>query len=117
MKNYPIYFIVGILIFHIGAASYATLTFPKEIDSLSIFHAYPIGLWLFTLTWTGIVFRKKWCMFVYFTMMMIELLNRLLFRGTEYAKVLGDILFPIDLIFAFVILILYRLHFHHKENK
>jgi hypothetical protein len=115
-KHYSSYFVISIFIFHVLASVYATYSLFSDFSSWTIFHVYPIVLWLFTFAWGGIFLKKRWCAFAYFMLTFFELANRLFFGKFDYGEVFGNILFPINLVFAFVILALYRLHFGDRSN-
>ena len=87
----------------------------SDYGGWTLYHAYPFGILLFTLLWTAIVFGKRWGAFAYFLLVFAELAMKLFFGVFPFGKVFGSILFPIDLLFAFVILLLYKLHFGDRS--
>ena len=87
----------------------------SDFSGWTLYHGYPFGILVFTLLWTAVVFRKRWGAFAYFMLVFAELAIRLFFGAFSFGKVFGDILFPLDLLFAFVILLLYKLHFGDRS--
>ncbi len=115
MKQLSPYLIIGILIFHVLATLFAFYTMFSDYTGWTIYHVYPFGLILFTLAWFGIFMKKRWAAFVYFSLMFFELAMKLFFGSYTFGKVLGTILFPLDLLFAFVILLLYKIHYGDRS--
>jgi hypothetical protein len=115
-KPYSFYFIAAILVFHVFASFFATYSMYSDYEGWTIYHAYPIVMWLLTACWFGVFKGHRWCAFAYFMLLFFELANRLFFGQYDYGKALGSILFPIDLVFAFVILALYRQHFGDRKT-
>lgn len=105
----------GILAFHIIALGTSIYYFNIETPNLGIYRFDSLFKLLFTLAWLGIALKKRWCAFAYFLLCLYELAMRLFFRKTQFADVFGDILFPLDLLFIFVLLLAYREHF--RSNK
>lgn len=115
MKQFSPFIVLGILIFHIVATIWAFYTMFSDYTIWTINHAYPFGLLLFTLAWTGIYLKKRWCAFAYFMLMFLEIAIKLFFGHNAFGEALGSILFPLDLVFSFSILILYKLHFGDRS--
>jgi hypothetical protein len=88
----------------------------SDYDRFTLFHFRPFFQLLFTLTWAGIFFKKRWSFFIYLTLMFYELAMKLFFGRYEYGQVFGDIFFPADLIFAIIILLLYNQHFNERTT-
>lgn len=78
-------------------------------------HVYPFGLLLFTVVWFFIFRKKRFAAVVYFMMVFTELMIKMFTGSYAFGKVLGSILFPIDLVFAFTILLLYKIHFGDRS--
>ncbi|MBL7765681.1 MAG: hypothetical protein JNJ58_06290 [Chitinophagaceae bacterium] len=100
-----------ILAFHLIVAGTAAYGFISDFSGWTLHLAYPLLLLVYTSLWVGIFFKKRWCVFAYFSVMFYELAMKLFFGQNLFGKVLGDVLFPANLIFSFVILVLYRAHF------
>ena len=116
-KSYTGIIVLLILLFHIGATIYAGYTMFSDYTGWTLYHFYPIMLILFTAAWVGIYKKVRWCAFTYFMLVFQELIIKLFFGKYLFGEVFGDILFPIDLIFAFCILFLYKLHFGDRNSK
>ncbi len=104
-----------ILAFHLIITGSAAYGFMSDFSGWTLHLAYPLLLLVYTLLWTGIFFKKRWCVFAYFSVMFYELAMKLFFGQYLFGKVLGDVLFPANLIFSFVILVLYRSHFGDRS--
>lgn len=115
MKALTPYLIYGVLAFHLGAAVIAFGTMFSDFSGWTLYHAYPFGVLFFAVLWTAIVFGKRWGAFSYFLLVFAELAMKLFFGAFPFGKVFGSILFPVDLLFAFVILLLYKLHFGDRS--
>lgn len=115
MKALAPYLIYGILLFHLAAAGLAFWTMFSDYRGWTLYHAYPFGIVLFTSLWIAIACGKRWGAFGYFLLVFAELAIKLFFGAFSFGKIFGAILFPIDLLFAFVILLLYKLHFGDRS--
>jgi hypothetical protein len=117
LKQLAPYLIIGIFIFHILATGYAFYSMFNPFLAWTFGHVYPFGLLLFTGVWFFILIKKRIAAVVYFMMVFTELMIKLFMGSYEFGKVLGSILFPIDLVFAFVILLLYKIHFGDRSTQ
>lgn len=106
----------GILAFHGIALGTSIYYFNIETPNLGIYRFDSLFKLLFTLAWLGIALKKRWCAFAYFLLCLYELAMRLFFRKTQFAAVFGDILFPLDLLFIFILLLAYREHFRSNKS-
>jgi hypothetical protein len=50
-------------------------------------------------------------------LMFLEIAIKLFFGHNAFGEALGSILFPLDLVFSFSILILYKLHFGDRSTQ
>lgn len=85
------------------------------IKDWDVYHYDPIAKLLFTLFWTGIFFRKRFFFLLYISLTMLELCVRVFFGTTEFGKEFGAVFFPADILFAFVILFLYKQYFGERS--
>ena len=99
-KNYYQLFLLAILLFHIIITGHGFYS--------------PIMQLLFTAAWAGIFFKKRWSFFLYLSMLFYELAMKLFFGKYIFGEVFGDVFFPADLIFSFIILLLYTQHFNER---
>jgi len=117
VKQLTPYFIYGILLFHILATGYAFYSLYADYTVWTVYHAYPMAMVLFLGAWVGITLKKRWAAFLYFMLVFAELAIKLFFGSFDFGKALGGVLFPLDLLFAFVVLILYKLHFGERSRE
>ena len=113
-KSYARIIVFLILAFHVLATLWTSYTWFSDYSGWTIYHCTPILDVVFTATWLGIALQKRWAAFVYFLLVFQELMVKLFFGKYVFGEVFGDVFFPLDLIFAFVILILYKLHFGER---
>ncbi|MBL7772373.1 MAG: hypothetical protein JNM95_05915 [Chitinophagaceae bacterium] len=106
----------GILGFHVFALGLSVYTFQIESQDLGIYRFDTLLKLLFTLAWLGITLKKRWCAFAYFLLCLYELVMRFFFRKTVFAEVFGDILFPADVLFIFILMFAYREHFRQETT-
>lgn len=115
MKQFTPYIIAGILLFHILTTGYAFYSLYFPFYGWTLEHVYPIGLLLFSVCWFFIWKKIRVAAIVYFMLVFTEIIIKLFTGSTAFGKVLGSILYPIDLIFAFVLLLLYKVHFGDRS--
>lgn len=106
----------GVLGFHLLATAYSFYTFFILTTGTGLYQVTPFLILLFALAWVGIVFKKRWCAFGYFLLILYELAMRFFFGKMEFGQVFGDVLFPLDLIFLVLLAIGYRDHFNSTES-
>ncbi len=101
-----------ILIFHVLAGTYSFYEhYFVDYDGSSIYMWKPICYLAFTLAWF-MAYRKKYIWgFVYIGLVMTEFLFYAVFRDEVWAATFGQVLFPIDLVFTAVLLLLFKTHF------
>jgi hypothetical protein len=101
-----------ILIFHILVGAYSFYEhFLVDYDGWSIYMWKPFCYLAFTIAWF-FAYRKKYIWgFVYIGLVMVEFLFFAVFRDEIWAATFGKVLFPIDLIFTAVLLLLFKKHF------
>jgi hypothetical protein len=117
MTKKPIsyYLTLAILIFHILLTLHGFYVMFGEYSGWTIFHVRPILQLVFTLAWLGIFLKKRWSFFLYLSLTLYELAASFFFRQYEFGNVLGDIFFPVDLIFIGMMLLMYKQHFNDRE--
>ena len=103
--------IISILIFHIAITAHAIYSLFSDFTVWTFYMFYPMMLLIFTLVWLGITFKKRVFAFAYFMLVFFEVAMKLFFGRYLFGEVFGEVLFPIDLLFSFVILLLYKPHF------
>lgn len=116
MKDILKWVIWGILAYHVVAFGLSFYTFYLETSSPTLYRFDPVAKLLFTLAWLGVALKKRWSAFAYFLLCLYELAVRLFFGNTRFGDVFGDIFFPVDLLFIFLLLIAYREHFRSNEK-
>ncbi len=116
-KNYSRLFVLAILLFHIAITLHGFYTMFSDYTDWTLFHFRPFMQLLFTLAWAGICLKKRWSFFMYLSMLFYELAMKLFFGKFVFGQVFGDVFFPADLVFAFVILLLYNQHFNASDSK
>ena len=113
-KNYSQLFVLAILLFHIIITGHGFYTMFSDYSGWTIYHLRPIMQLLFTAAWAVIFFKKRWSFFLYLSMLFYELAMKLFFGKYIFGEVFGDVFFPADLIFSFIILLLYTQHFNER---
>lgn len=106
----------SILFFHVAIAAHGFLTMFSGFTEWSIDHLRPFAQLLFSLAWAGICLKRRWSFFIYLTLCLYELAMKLFFGGYVYGQVFGDVFFPADLLFAFMILLTYKQQFHARNE-
>ena len=113
-KKYSGLFVLAILLFQFMITLHGFITMFSDYSGWTIYHVRPFIQLLFTLAWTGIFFKKRWAFFVYLSLMFYEIAMKLFFGKYVFGEVFGDVFFPADLIFSFIILLLYTQHFNER---
>jgi hypothetical protein len=116
MKETLPWIIRGILLYHLFAFGLSLYTFNIDASGYTLYRFDTLAKLLFALAWLGITLRKRWAAFGYFLLCLYELAMRLFFRNTTFGDVFGDVLFPVDLLFIFMLLIAYRAHFNTERT-
>ena len=101
----------SILAFHVIWCVFSFYSMFSDFSGWTIYHWRPFLLLVFTLVWAGVCARKYLFGFFYIGIVMIEFLTKAAFRETTWAEVIGEVLFPIDLIFVAILLFLFKTHF------
>ena len=118
--NFPINFLkiltYSILTFHAFITVHGFYTMYDDFEVFTIDHARPLSQLIFTVVWAAIVFKKRWGFFAYVTLIIYELGMKLFFGRYSFGEVFGDVFFPADLLFAFIILLLYKQHFNEPRT-
>ena len=115
-KYYLQVFTYAILFFHVAITAHGFYTMFSGFDQWTLDHLRPFFQLLFTLTWALICLKKRWAFFLYLTICLYELGMKLFFGGYNFGQVFGDVFFPVDLLFAFVILLLYKQQFQYNRE-
>ena len=113
-KFYVRALMLTILLFHAFISVHGFYTMFSDYSGWTLYHMRPILQLLFTLAWAGIYFQKRWSFFVYISLLFYELAMKLFFGKTLFGLVFGDVFFPADLLFAFIVLLLYKHHFNER---
>lgn len=109
--------IVGcILLFHIALTLHSAYVMFSDFEGMTMAHAQPFAMLAFTLCWAGVVMKKRLFGLLYFSLVMTELVMRLLFGKFLYGDIFGSVFFPADILFVFVILILYKQIFGERST-
>lgn len=105
-----------IFFFHLGITIYTFISFLFDEIPFSIHYAYPILLAVFTLVWYFIAQKKVWAFYLYFAMTLAEYIIQVRFQHNLYGDLFGKILFPLDIIFCIVLLLLYKHQFTNASG-
>jgi len=116
-KNYSGLFVLAILIFHIAITAHGFITWFSDFNGWTLDHFRPFMQLLFTIAWAFIYFKKRLAFFAYISMMFFEIAMKLFFGKYVFGDVFGDVFFPADLVFSFVILLLYKQHFNERVTE
>lgn len=109
--------VLCILFFHLAITAHGFYTMFPLTEGWSLYAIRPFFQLLFTLVWAGIFFQKRWCFFLYLSLLFYELAMKLFFGKYIFGQVFGDVFFPADLVFAFLILLLYKQHFGERNSQ
>ncbi len=105
----------SILLFHVILTLHAFFVMFSDFEGMTIAHAQPFAMLLFTLCWLGLLLKKRIFGLLYFSLVMTELVMRLLFGKFLYGDIFGSVFFPADILFVFVILFLYKQIFGERS--
>ena len=111
-KNYIQLLTFSILLFHFAITLHGFYIMFTDYTGWTLYHLRPFFQLLFTVVWALIDIKKRWAFFVYVTLLFYELAMKLFFGKYDFGQVFGDVFFPADLLFAFIILMLYKQHFN-----
>lgn len=101
----------SILAFHIIWCFTSFYFLFSDFEGWTIYHFKPFAVLLLTLAWAGVCAKKYILGLVYIGLVMVEFLTKAVTRGSIYAEVFGEVMFPVDLIFVSILLFLFRSHF------
>lgn len=107
--------IFSILLFHLAISIHGFYVMFSDYSGWTLYHLRPFLQLLFTLAWVGIFLRKRWGFFVYISLLFYELAMKLFFGKNLFGLVFGDVFFPADLLFAMIVLLLYKHHFNERS--
>lgn len=105
-----------IFLFHLGVTMYTLFSFIIDAIPFSIHYAYPFLLAVFTLVWFYIAKKKVWAFYLYFAMTLAEYIIQVRFQQNLYGDLFGKILFPLDIIFCIILLLLYKHQFTNASR-
>lgn len=111
------FLLIGIFLFHLAITIHSTYTHFYDFTSFTLYHGTPIAYLLFTLSWLGITLRKKFFPLIYFSLILLELLIRFFFGKYELGAIFGNILFPLDILFFFIVMILYKSIYAERPSR
>lgn len=101
-----------ILFFHVLWCAYSFYSMFTDYTGWTSYHLIPFILLSFTLLWFGACRKQYLFGLAYIGLVMIEFLSRAAFRESAWVKeVVEGLMFPVDLIFVAVLLILFKRHF------
>lgn len=107
----------SIFLFHIGITAHSFYLMFTDFDGFTIEHAHPFALLLFTLCWLGLFLKRRIFGLLYFSLVLLELMMKMFFGRYLFGEVFGRVLFPADILFVFVILILYKHIFGERSTR
>jgi hypothetical protein len=106
----------AILLFHFGVTIHGFYSFYYPVIVPNIYAFLPLLYLAFTAVWFGIVLKKRWCVFLYVSLIFYELAMKLFFGKYMFGKVFGEVFFPVDILFVFIALLLYK-QFFNQDNQ
>jgi len=102
----------GILIFHVLWCLFSFYSMFSDYDGWTSLHLIPFIILVFTAVWYGACRKQYVFGLVYIAMVMVEFLSRAVFRGSPWVEdVVERLMFPVDLLFVAVLLVLFKKHF------
>lgn len=107
----------AILLFHVALFIHAAYLMFSDFNGLDIQYGRLAMMLLFTITWLGIYFQKRLSALVYFSLVTFELLMKLFFGKVVFGDVFGNVFFPADILFIFIVLFLYKQIFGERINQ
>ncbi len=107
----------SIFLFHLAITLHSFFLLFSDFTVLTIEHAHPVALLLFTLCWLGVFFGKRIFALLYFSLVLLELMMKLFFGNYLFGELFGKVFFPADVLFLFVILILYKQIFGERSTQ
>ncbi|MBK7690060.1 MAG: hypothetical protein IPK62_08385 [Bacteroidetes bacterium] len=105
----------SIFLFHLGITIHSFYLLFTDFTGLTLEHAHPMALLLFTLCWMGVYFGKRIFALLYFSLVLLELMMKLFFGNYLFGELFGKVFFPADILFLFIILILYKQIFGERS--
>lgn len=105
-----------VLIFHIGLTLLGLYTFFIDSYENNRYQLYPLSLLLYSIIWFGIFKRKKPFVYIYFFLCLLELGFKVLPPLSGWKDVLGEVLFPANLLFLGLIVITWNNIFSTNES-
>ncbi|HMT34955.1 MAG: hypothetical protein IPL09_02780 [Bacteroidetes bacterium] len=105
-----------ILIFHAAITLHLFYLMFSDYNGWTLQHLGPFAKLVFTLCWLGVFFKKRIFGLLYFSLIVLELMMKLFFGKYIFGEVFGEVFFPADILFVFVILILYKQLFGERST-
>lgn len=120
MKSYSSYILIGILVFHIGLTLFSFYTMFTDYISWTNYHLIPFAYLLYAVLWFGVYKKSRVFSFAYLMVSLLEIGAKLFLSKSAIGNVLGDVMFPANLVFISIIALLYNVIFKsplHDESK
>lgn len=111
MKSYTSYILIGILVFHIFITLMSFYSLFTDYTGWTNYHLVPFGYLVYTLLWVGVCKKSRIISLAYLLVSLLEIGAKLFLSKSALGQVLGDVLFPANLIFIAIIALLYNLIF------
>ena len=111
MKSYISYVLNGILVFHLFITLLSFYSLFTDYTGWTNYHLLPFGYLLYTILWVGVCKKNRLISLAYLLVSLLEIGAKLFLTKSAIGQVLGDILFPANLIFIAIIALLYNLIF------
>lgn len=111
LKSYSSYILTGILVFHIFITLLSFYSLFTDYTGWTNYHLVPFGYLVYTLLWVGVCKKSRIISLAYLLVSLLEIGAKLFLSKSALGEVLGDVLFPANLIFIAIIALLYNLIF------
>jgi hypothetical protein len=111
LKSYSSYILIGILVFHIFITLFSFYSLFTDYTTWTNYHLVPFGYLVYTLLWVGVCKKSRIISLAYLLVSLLEIGAKLFLSKSALGEVLGDVLFPANLIFIAIIALLYNLIF------
>ncbi len=111
MKSYISYVLNGILVFHLFITLLSFYNLFTDYTGWTNYHLLPFGYLLYTILWVGVCKKNRLISLAYLLVSLLEIGAKLFLTKSTIGQVLGDVLFPANLIFIAIIALLYNLIF------
>lgn len=88
-----------------------------DYSGWTTYHYLPFAYLLYAILWTGVCYKNKVFALAYLLISLAEIGMKLFMSKSIIGNVLGDILFPANLIFIAILVLLYNMIFKPQINE